>query len=98
MKKLAVTIAILTFCPAASFADNMAVSAKVGSLGFGVELTKAIADNVTGRAGLNAFDYNKNISKSTVNYDMGLQLQTVTAIADWYPSRGITVCNCNPIS
>lgn len=89
MKKLAVTIAILTFCPAVSFADNLAVSAKAGSLGFGVELTKVIADNVTGRAGLNAFDYNKNISKSTVNYDMGLQLQTVTAIADWYPSRGI---------
>lgn len=89
MKKLAVVIVASTFCPAVSFADNLAVSAKVGSLGFGVELTKVIADNVTGRAGLNAFDYNKNISKSTVNYDMNLQLQTVTAIADWYPSSGI---------
>lgn len=88
MKKLTVIVAALALCPAVSFADNMAVSGKVGSLGLGVELTKTIANNVTGRVGINVFDYNTNTTRNTVNYDMKLQLQTITVTADWYPMSG----------
>ena len=45
-------------------------------------------DSLGARIGLNAFNYNYNATSSTVNYDFKLQLQTVSALADWYPFEG----------
>lgn len=88
MKKLAIVLVVAALFPAISFAEDMAVSGKVGTLGVGAELTAPIANGITGRVGLNMFSYSVNTTRSTVNYDMKLQLQTVSALADWYPMDG----------
>jgi hypothetical protein len=88
MKKLTAVLLALALFPVAAHADDMAISGKVGSLGYGAELTTAMMNNMTARIGVNAFSYNVNTTRSTVNYDMKLQLQTVSALADWYPMSG----------
>lgn len=88
MNKIAITLIVLALFPALSYAEDLAISGKVGTLGVGAELTAPISANVTGRVGLNMFSYNMNTTRSTVNYDMKLQLQTVSALADWYPMDG----------
>ena len=85
MKKLAM---LLAFFSMAANAEGLAVSGKVGTLGMGLELTKSISDSFTGRLGFNTFDYTTNTTKSSVNYNANLQLQTVSALADWYPMQG----------
>lgn len=88
MNKIAITLIALALFPALSYAEDMAISGKVGTLGLGAELTAPISASVTGRIGLNMFSYSVNTARSTVNYDMKLQLQTVSALADWYPMDG----------
>lgn len=88
MNKIGVSLIMLALFPALSYAEDMAISGKVGTLGVGAELTAPISASVTGRVGLNMFSYNMNTTRSTVNYDMKLQLQTISALADWYPMDG----------
>jgi hypothetical protein len=68
--------------------SDLAVVGKAGSLGLGAELDLGLTDSLGARIGLNAFNYNYNATSSTVNYDFKLQLQTVSALADWYPFEG----------
>lgn len=88
MKKLAMLVVLAALFPVLAQAEGLAVSGKVGSLGLGLELTKGYSDRFSTRLGFNAFDYNTNMTKSSVNYDFKLQMQTFTALADWYPMRG----------
>ncbi len=88
MKKSAAILMALALSSTVVYADEMAVAGKVGTLGVGAELSMPIADGITGRVGLNMFSYSVNTTRSTVNYDMKLQLQTVSALADWYPMDG----------
>ncbi len=67
---------------------GVGVTGKVGSLGAGAELSFGRSDYFSARIGLNAFTYNYNHTSSTVNYDFKLQLQTISALADWYPFAG----------
>ncbi|OGT15163.1 MAG: hypothetical protein A3J49_08590 [Gallionellales bacterium RIFCSPHIGHO2_02_FULL_57_16] len=46
------------------------------------------SDSITGRVGFNTFTYKYNGNSGTTNYDFKLQLQTVSALADWYPFSG----------
>ncbi|MFY9258975.1 MAG: hypothetical protein WAO71_00545 [Gallionella sp.] len=88
MKKSAAILMALALSSTVVYADEMAVAGKVGTLGVGAELSMPIADGITGRVGLNMFSYGVNTTRSTVNYDMKLQLQTISALADWYPMDG----------
>ena len=87
MKKLAMLL-LAVLVPVLVHAEGLAVSGKVVTLGMGLELTKSISDSFTGRLGFNTFDYTTNTTKSSVNYNANLQLQTVSALADWYPMQG----------
>lgn len=73
--------------PAQVSKNYFALGGKIGTLGGGLELSVG-SDNVTGRLGLNSFKYNKKLNLSNVDYDLGLQLQTATALLDWYPFSG----------
>jgi hypothetical protein len=68
--------------------SDVAVTGKIGTLGLGAELDLGLTDSLGARIGLNAFNYNYNTTSSTVNYDFNLQMQTVSALADWYPFEG----------
>ena len=85
MKHKLLALSILAFSPALSFAEGVGISVKAGTLGAGLELSTAFSDSVSGRLGLNAFNYSKSATQNTVIYDFKLKLVTVTALADWYP-------------
>lgn len=69
----------------ASGKSGMGLTGKVGTLGYGAELSFGISDNVFSRIGLNACTYKHNAHSSLANYDLKLQLQTAGAVVDWYP-------------
>ncbi len=88
MKKLAIFAVVAAFISSAAQAEGLAVTGKVGTLGMGLELTKGYSDQFSTRLGFNTFNYNTNMTKNSVNYDFKLQMQTFTALADWYPMQG----------
>jgi hypothetical protein len=61
---------------------------KIGTLGLGAELNYGLSDSFSTRVGLNTFSYNRNAKSSQVDYDFKMQLQTLSALADWYPFAG----------
>jgi len=73
---------------AADSRSGIGLTAKIGTLGYGVELNLGSSDSLSARLGLNAYTYKYNANSSTVNYDFKLQLQTISALADWYPFEG----------
>jgi len=68
--------------------SDIAVVGKIGSLGLGAELDLGLTGSLGARIGLNSFNYKYNANSGTVNYDFKLQLQTVSALVDWYPFQG----------
>lgn len=88
MKIISAVLVALALLPAVSHAENMAVTGKIGTLGYGAELNMGFSDSLTGRVGFNTFTYKYNGNSNQVNYDFKLQLQTVSALADWYPFSG----------
>jgi hypothetical protein len=80
---------LFCLCSAVAHADGLAISAKAGFLGGGLELSKFYSEKVSGRLGLNIFYFHTTSNRNTANYDFDLKLQTVSALADWYPYAGI---------
>lgn len=73
----------------AAQADDLAVAAKVGTLGFGLEATTNIVPLFANiRLQGNAFNYNKTIRDTNVTYDAKLKLATLGLLADIYPFAG----------
>lgn len=87
MKKLAFMLALIS-APGIASAEGTAVSGKLGTLGWGLDITHGFSDSVGGRIGLNMFTFNRSTTRNAVNYDLKLQLQTVEAMADYYPFQG----------
>jgi len=72
-----------------ALADGLAVGAKAGTLGAGVELTTNIVPMLlNGRLQLNGFKYNTTVTDTNVHYDAKLKLFSVGALADVYPFAG----------
>jgi hypothetical protein len=68
--------------------SGLGLTGKIGTLGYGAELNFGSSDSFSARLGLNAYTYKYNANSNTVNYDFKLQMQTVSALADWYPFSG----------
>jgi hypothetical protein len=63
---------------------GLAVSGKAGTLGLGGELTTGITSNVNARVGLNALDLDFEDELDDVEYDLGLDLSSFSALVDWH--------------
>jgi len=62
-----------------------AVSGKAGTLGLGGEFTTNVTSNINARVGLNALDVDFDDEEiEDVEFDLGVDLSSFTAIADWY--------------
>jgi len=64
------------------------VAVKASTLGAGVELITRITPNINGRLGGNAFSYDYDGTESNIQYDLELDLRSVSAILDWHPFSG----------
>jgi len=63
---------------------GLAVGAKAGTLGLGGELTTGIASDINARFGLNTFDYDFDDEFDGVEYDVGLNFSSFSALVDWH--------------
>jgi hypothetical protein len=68
---------------------RFAVSGKAGTLGLGGEFTTAIAPDINVRVGLNGLDADfDDVEIEDVDFDMGVDLNSFSALADWYVFNG----------
>ena len=67
---------------------EVAASLKAGTLGLGVELTTDLTENLNLRGGFNTFTYSYSSVESDIDYSLDLDLQSYSALLDWYPFRG----------
>jgi hypothetical protein len=83
---LLATIIGFSFTPSA-FANSgdIAVGAKVSTLGLGGEVTVGITPSFNARAGYNGFNYSGSTSQNQINYDYKLSLGSFPVLLDWYP-------------
>lgn len=82
---LLLVASVLLFC-GAGCADSggLAISGKAGTLGFGGELTTAVTSNVNARVGLNTLDFDYDDEFDNVEYDVGLDFTSFSALVDWH--------------
>jgi len=69
-------------------AEEVGLSADVGSLGAGLHLIMPVQNSLNVRIGINGGNYSYASSTSDVDYDFKLKLQTIEALLDWYPMSG----------
>jgi hypothetical protein len=84
---IAAAIFILAFA-ATGYAASISTGLKVGTLGAGVEVGSKFNDSIGARVGFNHYSYDKMAQKEDIDYDLDIQLQTVSAIIDWHPFNG----------
>ena len=82
---LLLIVSVLLSC-GAGCADSggLAISGKAGTLGLGGELTTGITSNVNARVGLNTLDFDYDDEFDDVEYDIGLDFSSFSALVDWY--------------
>ena len=68
--------------------SGIGLTGKIGTLGYGAELSFALTDSLNARFGINDFVYIYNGSSNSINYDFKLQLHTISVLADWHPFSG----------
>jgi hypothetical protein len=76
--------ALLGLLPDSGRAE-VAIAAKAGTLGAGVELTLGVVEQLNLRAGLNGYTYAERRQASGIEYDGEAKLRTGTALLDWHP-------------
>lgn len=70
----------------ASYAQEIGEAGiNISTLGAGIEYSRPINQYISGRFGLNAFNYDRSIKESDIKYDAEFELRTISAIADWHP-------------
>jgi hypothetical protein len=71
---------------AAQHHSDAAIGLRVGTPGFGLEVSKLLTPHLGARVGGNYFKLTKTKSQSDISYDASLKLQGVTALIDFFPA------------
>jgi hypothetical protein len=67
---------------------GVGVGAKVGTLGFGVDVTYPVNSFLTVGVGINKYSFSKNLSASSIDYKADLNWQTAGLFANIHPFAG----------
>ena len=71
---------------AADLPGKSGVTVSAGTLGIGVEFAHTLpVANLTGRIAWNGFNYSRDDSIDSIDYDLDVDLSSVTALVDWRP-------------
>lgn len=68
-----------------AMAMDSALTAKLGTLGLGVEGTFGLTEHFNARLGLNKFDFDRTETIDDIEYDLDLEWQSISLLADWHP-------------
>jgi hypothetical protein len=74
--------------PTASLFNDVGVSLKGGTVGFGFDVTKAVNENFKVRAGYSSYKYSTTQTEEDVTYDAKLRLAGWNLLADYHPWAG----------
>jgi hypothetical protein len=66
---------------------GLGLSARIGTLGIGVDVAKSLTPQLNGRLGFNFGSLKVNRTDSGINYDSQLNLSSVQLLGDYYPFR-----------
>ena len=69
-------------------AEGLAVGARIGTPGLGIEVTQSLTDQVNLRAGLNNYGYTRTGTQNEVDYTAELKLRSYSALLDLHPGGG----------
>jgi hypothetical protein len=81
----ALGVACFSLMAADAMALDAAVTAKLGTLGLGVEGTFGLTEQFNARLGLNRFDFERTETIDDIEYDLDLEWQSISLLADWHP-------------
>ena len=91
-----IRIGILSIClllipETHAFSQDFSIGVRVSTLGFGSEFTVQISHAINARLGFNAFSYGLDgeETENEYKYEADLQLQSFSALIDWYCFKGI---------
>lgn len=85
--RVALTVCLISLfiIPSIATAADNAVGVKASTLGAGIEYEKQINYNLGMRFGFNYFQFDSDFNVDDINYDSTIDLQSLSAILDWYP-------------
>jgi hypothetical protein len=83
--KIALGVACFGLMTADAVAMDAAVTAKLGTLGLGVEGTFGLTEQFNARLGFNKFDFDRTETIDDIEYDLDLEWQSISLLADWHP-------------
>jgi hypothetical protein len=72
----------------AEAAGGLALTAKAGTLGLGLEASTSLLEGFNARLGYNAFSYETDQTIDDIKYDVDIDLQSLSLLLDWHPLRG----------
>lgn len=81
----AAALALVITTPAAAVDGNGGLTAKIGTLGIGLEYDQPINDYLSLRAGGNLLNWNFDQEVNDVDYDATFKFKSVSLLADWHP-------------
>ena len=82
---LLLILSVLVFCGAGcTDSGKYAISGKASTLGLGGEFTTAVTPNINARVGLNALDVDVEEEIEDIEFDIGVDFSSFSALLDWY--------------
>jgi len=82
-------LAICAGVPSMAMAKDNGVGVKASTLGVGIEYERLLGENFGLRLGVNYFQLDGDFDVDLITYDASVDLQTASALVDWYPFAGI---------
>jgi hypothetical protein len=74
--------------PGMAEAEGLALTAKGGTSGLGLEMTGHLSDSTNLRFGANGYNFSSDRTESGVDYDAKLKLRSASLIGDIFPIQG----------
>jgi len=81
---LLILLVLLSCGAGCTDSGRFAVSGKTGTLGLGGEFTTAVTSNINARIGINALDLDLEYELDDIEYDIGLDFSSFSALLDWH--------------
>ena len=81
-------VAIVMLWSSASYAQGIAVSGRISTLGLGIEVTKSLTETINARVGGNYFSFSSDGTVDEIDYERDINLLSALVSADWFPFEG----------
>lgn len=87
MKKLILIVGLMGIAGTCSAADDdeLGVGFKIGTIGYGIDVSYALSEKLNLRGGYSTFRYNKDVHDTDVSYKAKFKMNSANLLLDWHP-------------